>query len=351
MKIQIPIEFLPFFKENPDRATLEYLSVPAGSTNPFFRNPEKIVEAMQRGSKHSNPIDEATYQFDSGFRTKDHIPRYMHIDLAINRDAVGISMCHAAGFETRKVGNKELSLPRITFDFVGRLIPRTEFGEKEVNYNAIQDLVDELAFKRKFNLEEGLITFDRFQSHMLITNIRGMGIPCGLLSVDRTATRVLVDFKSDGYIRRESVPKEPSAAMGALRDAAYQDRLEFPQMSMADEYRTWIEKEVDECQWDADKQKAVKIEGGSDDVLQAAAGAAYNCTNNACLTHVPEDLRHEEQMAEERFYDEIGRNAPLSEERKVNRDGYVEDGFSAYQDRQPMGPTELRTESPYGRQW
>ena len=134
--VDIPIEFLEKFIEEPERAVLEYLSIPAGSTNPFFRNSHKVREAIERGKGRPNPFDEETYLFDPNFKSKDHNPRYMHIDLAINRDVVGISMCHASGFVERKIKDAKgkdviAQIPYVTFDFTARLKPRIEFGEKD----------------------------------------------------------------------------------------------------------------------------------------------------------------------------------------------------------------------------
>jgi len=329
MIVDIPIEYLPQFIDAPERACIELLSIPSGSVNPFFRNAEKIQIALKKGEHLVNPLDEETYQFTSDFRSEDDTERYMHIDLAINGDSVGIAMCHAIDFETRTVrlaGDtepKEVNLPIIQFDFLGRLSPRKEYGEHSMSYAAIEEMIDDLAYKREFNLFEGLITFDRFQSHQLSQTIHAMGIPCGLLSIDHTVSKVMVDLTRDGFIRKVGTPREPAAAMVSLRDAMYREGVTFPPTPMYDDYRSYLEKEIDECQWDGEKGKATKMEGGSDDLLQACAGAAYNCVNNATpLVNIPK-MDDMDQFSEENFYDNVQHG--MLEPNTQN--GFVEDTF------------------------
>lgn len=337
--VDIPLEFLPFFDEEPERAVLEYLSIPVGSTNPFFRNSQKVRDAISRGLGRVNPIDEKTYLFDSDFKSRDDNPRYMHIDLAINRDAVGISMCHASGFSKSRVtddkGNEVIvNVPYVKFDFTARLKPRVEYGERDMDFEAVLEIIRNLNFDRGFNLEDGLVTFDRFQSHTLMKQLKDLGIPCALLSIDHTISKVIVDHSKDDFIRRESLSRQPSAAMGALRDVLYEERVDFPQIPAYDEIRTWLEKEADEIQWDGEKQKAVKMEGGSDDLIQSIAGSVFNCVNNAQLVGDvgPVNDRDGEQK-EEDFYKELGRGEFIDrfgDHKETNDLGYVEDDFSAY---------------------
>lgn len=330
MIVEIPIEFYRAFKDNPERAMLEYLSIPVGATNPYFRSPEHMQEAINKGGSIPLAIDEETYALRPDFRATNVVPRYMHIDLAIRRDAVGMSMCHAVGFTKRQMripGDeeyREINIPKIKFDFVSRIKPRRQYDEREMSFNALMSIIEQLVYEREFNLQDGLITFDRFQSHQMISNIRAMGVPCGLLSVDQTSNKVIIDFSKPEMIRKETISREPSAAMGALRDALHESRVTFPQMTFFDESRTWIEKEMDEAQFDGQKGKVVKMEGGTDDVLQSAAGALFNCMNNASEMVDLEELSEFDQQSEDEFYGNLGLESITDSD---NEDGFVEDSF------------------------
>ena len=330
MIVEIPIEFYRQFKENPERAMLEYLSIPVGATNPYFRSPEHIQVAIKKGAHIPLAIDEETYALNPDFRASGVTPRFMHIDLAIRRDAVGMSMCHAVGYTKRQMRMpgeeeyREINIPKIQFDFVSRIKPRAQYDEREMSFNALMSIIEQLVYEREFNLQDGLITFDRFQSHQMISNIRAMGIPCGLLSVDHTSNKVVIDFSKPEMIRKETISREPSAAMGALRDALHESRVVLPQMTFFDESRTWIEKEMDEAQFDGQKGKVVKMEGGSDDILQSAAGALFNCMNNASEMVDPEELSPIDQQSEDEFYGNLGLDSIADSD---NEDGFVEDSF------------------------
>jgi len=336
---KVPLEYLQIFLDDPARASLELLSIPQGSTNPFFRNGPKVTLAFEKGKNRPNPLDELTYQFDHSFKATSDVPRYMHIDLAINRDKVGVAMCHAVGFEKRHVRSpgelepKEVRLPIVEVDFVGRLAPRQEFGERDMSFSAIEAMIEEIGFTRQFNLESGLVTFDRFQSHQIIETVQSLGIPCGLLSIDHTTGKVIVDYSKDNFIRKESVQRQPSAAMGSLRDAIYREAISFPVIEMADDYRNWLEKEMDECQWDAEKQKAIKMVDGSDDLLQAVAGAVYNCINNAEHFEIPNDISNSERSEEENYYKSVGRGVSGQDDGQGDN-GFIEDNNSIYANRQ-----------------
>ena len=67
------------------------------------------------------------------------------------------------------------------------------------------------------------------------------------------------------------------------------------------------------------------MEGGTDDVLQSAAGALFNCMNNASEMVDPEELPALDQQSEDEFYGNLGLD---SIDDSDNEDGFVEDSFS-----------------------
>ena len=289
----VPIEFLPFFEADPVNAAMEYLSHPSGAVNPFFRDIGKVAQVVH--PEIPNPLNWETYTFDSDFRAVDDPrPRYAHMDLAINNDGAGVAMCHEDGWKgvhrRQEDGRfEEVLLPQVKYDFAGVLRPRKSYGEREINYDAIMGMIFDLV-DRGFNLMGGLITFDRFQSHHMKTTLTAAGFNVGLLSIDHTTSKLLIDYSKPERVRKEPIQRQPGAAMMALRDCCYQDRAvlcDLPEHSDM-EGITWLEKEARECQADTHNAqnlvKAVKVEGGSDDLLQAVAGACFNCVNNALPT-------------------------------------------------------------------
>lgn len=287
---ECPIEYLQYAIRNPELFAQEFLSFPSGAVNPFFRELPKVTAAINKNRK--NPLDESTYAFDPEWKAQHDFPCYMHIDLARNQDAVGLAMSHTKGtmsvekIDLAEVGDKVvtqiLDLPLIEVDFCGRLHARKHLGEKVFDFRSIISLVQEV-HNRGFNLKGGLITFDRFQSLMLMDALVDMGFVCGLLSVDHTSRKVLVDFDKDDYIRYESIRGQPAAAMIDFREAITQERIIMPEIPMFDDTIDWFTKEAAESMWNPDKGKAFKMiaPGASDDLLQGVVGSCFNCAVNS----------------------------------------------------------------------
>lgn len=332
---QVPIEFYQKFQEDPAKAALEYMSITRGTKNPFLSNIEKIREAIRRSEGRINPIDSETYALSEGFHCKDgdKEPRYIHIDLAKNRDAVGLSMCHAPKFVSAiiqfpgEVSPRRAMVPYISFDLVARLRHREAFDEREINQKAIIEIVFNLEAKKGFNIRGGLVTFDRWQSIRSYQDLRDMGFTCDTLSIDHTTWAVVVDYDKPDSVTHLRLHKQPAAACVSFREALYQDRVDLPDgMQMFDEHETWLEKEAREATWNQETQKVVKMEGGSDDVWQTCCGAAFNCLTNASAQEVPE-LDKQDQAIEAAWHLGVRNDFGMSEGEQVNELGFVSDDF------------------------
>lgn len=282
--IDVPIEYFARFQEDPESAARDWLALPSPAISPFFRDLSKISNCIKG---YPNPIDWDTYALDSDLVAKNEHSRFIHCDLSINRDAAGLAMCHVPRYIELQIRTPEGSvqsqpMPVVQFDLVARLKPRPEFGEREIDYDAILGILLELR-RRNFRIEKGLITFDRFQSHWMISTLRREGFICSLLSVDHTTSRVLVDWdKPPYYVAKEPLPREPAACYVLGREMMYQNRLLLPEIPLwVDGRTTWFEREALGTMWDGEKGKAGKAAGESDDLLQAILGAAFNAHNNA----------------------------------------------------------------------
>jgi len=314
----VPIEWLPFFIEDPVNSAMEYLSFPSGAVNPFFRDIGKVSDAIYKDIP--NPLNWKTYTLDKDFEAgKDKRPRYMHIDLAINNDGAGIAMSHCSGYKavhTRTDSGEfgQVMLPIIKFDFAGILRPRKEYNEKEIDYDAIMVLLFDIA-DRGFNVMGGLLTFDRFQSHHMKTTLHKSGFNVASLSVDHTTSKLIVDYNKPDRVRKEPISRQPAAAMLSFRDAVYQDRVIIPVIEECPSRpgQSWLEKEAMESQSVHDGVqrllKAEKIEGGSDDILQAIAGSCFNCVNNDLGFTEFEEIVHSPSVVKREmdFYAQFGR--------------------------------------------
>lgn len=299
--IKVPLEFLKPFLDDPESAARDWLAVPRPSISPFFRSIDKISDCIK---DYKNPLNWKTYALDSSLVAKDDHQRFMHIDLSTRRDAVGISMCFVHSFTQKTIKSPDGSfsaqpMPIIKFDFVGRLSPRPEFSEREINYEAILAIILDLD-SRGFNLRGGIISFDRFQSHWLLMTLKKEGFICTLLSIDYTRSKKIIDFdRPPDYIRKEPITREPSACYVLGRDLFYQDRMILPSVPLwYDKQTNWLEREAMGTMWDESNQRAVKGEGEVDDLLQSILGSAFHAHNNASTPPLDQkELTHEEDSS------------------------------------------------------
>ncbi len=89
--LDVPVEYERDFKRNPQRALRDLAARPTDALEAFFSDPEAIEAACD--PQMQCPLDE-TGRWADWFRAPDNLPRYVHIDLGITRDACGIAMAY-----------------------------------------------------------------------------------------------------------------------------------------------------------------------------------------------------------------------------------------------------------------
>jgi len=276
--LRVPLELKANYLRDPENFLRDIACVPTESTRPFFKDKNKVYEVEKRAFE--NPFNDEERRLERDFVPapgQDNFSRYMHIDLGLKKDAVGISMCHAPNFEQRTITQihadelvkEEISLPFIKFDFLGRI--KANKGE-EILLSKVREIIYDIQ-RRGFYL--ALITFDGFQSVDSIQILRSQGFKVGRLSIDRTATKLILDKRAkdgSGLVRR-STEGQVMGPMQALKDAMYDDRLSIP-------YHEHFAKEATGAEIDYKKNKVDHKPRGSIDLLQSMAGSVYNLINN-----------------------------------------------------------------------
>ena len=263
-----------------------------------------------------NPFDEETLQFDRDMiqDTGKKFIRYLHIDLGIRHDAVGISMCHCPYFveseinrHTRTGVEKEvINEPVVKFDFIGRI--KVSKGE-EIILSEIRDIIFEIS-RRGFYI--GLITFDQFQSVDSIQLLQREGYRTGRLSIDRTTHRLIIDKEKEEGIRKVSTEGRKIAAMQSLKDALYDGRLKLP-------YHKYWEKEAMGAEYDEKKMKVDHPPQGTIDMLQSIAGSCFNLINNE-FKYIEESDAEYFDNYQDNYYNKI-------EDSSTNSSDSYEDSF------------------------
>jgi hypothetical protein len=249
--IEIPNLYRKQFMNDPDKALKDLAGYPPIVGNPFIGMTFKLDAAREKWHERfgvqSSPVLPRLDipEFAPWFRAKDTLPRVVHIDIAYsaNGDALGMAMGHVR--ELKNVDGEDR--PVIVFDMILRMrpMPGREIILSDVR-RVVYQLKDELGFKIK------KVTLDGFQSQDTIQQFNRRRLDSEYLSVDRN----LIAYQD-------------------LRDAIYEERIEFPRYVTLIKHGDHkpIEMAYQELTQLIDTGKKVDHpEGGSKDIADAMAG-------------------------------------------------------------------------------
>lgn len=258
--IKIPVEYKKDFKNDPDKALRDLAGIPRKVEDPFIRNIDKIMSAFDR-YEASHPLlvmpwndrdgQLRTPALDPTLRCMDSLPRVGHIDIAYSPDT-GDAAAVAIGHISEYVETDEGIKPYIIIDVVARILPPPG---RQLEIQEIRDVVYQLS-DRGFRIKK--ITLDGFQSTDTIQQFRKRHIFSDLLSVDK-----------------KMLPYSD------LRDAIYEERIEFPQVmgkqkrSEPKEYNILF-KELTELSYPVTGEKIDHPPSGTKDCSDAVAGTVHN---------------------------------------------------------------------------
>jgi len=196
----VPEFYLPDFKRDCDRACRDLGAYPSYSIQSFFNEVEKIQEHSNKN--RTSPFTE-TGQFSEEFQTKaktDRRPRFIHIDLGLNKDmigdACGIAMGCLDGYNYTKEGDRK---PKVLLDLMLRIVAK---DRKEIKFGEVRKFIYQLR-DLGFIIEK--ITYDGWQSLDSRQILEEKGFNVGYLSVDRTSEayetmrELLLDKRLDYY--------------------------------------------------------------------------------------------------------------------------------------------------------
>lgn len=249
--IEVPNAYLRDFQNNPEKALRDLAGHPPAVGDPFISLTHKIFAARDRWSEHhpglTSPVD-SDGRFANWFFAPDSLKRVAHIDLAYSAegDALGIAMGHVR--EVVEIDGERK--PYIVIDMLMRL--HAPPGG-EIFLGDVRRLIYSLRDERKFRLQR--VTIDGFQSQDTIQQLARRRFETDAVSVDK-----------------QVLPYHD------LREAIYEDRIEFPPYLVRlrrndTEMTEVLVKELTEL-----IDNGAKIDhppSGSKDVADAVAGVVY----------------------------------------------------------------------------
>ena len=167
-------DFTPDFYTDPTDALSRFACMPPDATDAFFKNRAVIEKAF------SNPnLNVDSYgRFADSFQPDPEKLYYVHVDLAQKHDHCAVALSHVQGWVTMKIGEQyKEAAPRVIVDAVRYWTPT---ASKSVDFTEVKDYILSLR-ARGFNLK--LVTFDRWNSHDMMQQLKANGINSELLSV------------------------------------------------------------------------------------------------------------------------------------------------------------------------
>ena len=167
-------DFTIDFYTDPTDALSRFACMPPDATDAFFKNRAVIEKAF------SNPnINVDNYgRFRDDFKPDPDKWYYIHVDLAQKHDHCAVAISHVHNWVTMKIGDKyKEAAPRIIVDAVRFWTPTQS---KSVDFTEVKEYIISLR-ERGFNIK--MVTFDRWNSHDMMQQLKAHGINCETLSV------------------------------------------------------------------------------------------------------------------------------------------------------------------------
>lgn len=273
--VSVPGEFHKPFTEDVDQALRDIAGIATFNLSPLIRDRQSVFDAVHPDMKHPFTRQIVTVSMDDDVRIDEYLklrdlcrpvqsvwqpvlnprlPRFMHIDIGLSGDALGLAMGHVAGIvrDKRTLVDGTESIVSNPFAVIDLMLRVTAPPGGEVELAKVRGFVTYLS--RLYPLTR--VTFDGFQSADSIQILTGQGIESGLLSVDRT---------DEAYL--------------SLRSALFDRRIAYYQYDP-------FEYEVLDLERDIQKRKvdhplrATRGGKGSKDVSDAVAGVIWQLVND-----------------------------------------------------------------------
>ena len=167
-------DFTVDFYTDPIDALSRFACMPPDAVDAFFRSREKVEQAFN----NPNLAVSTEGRFAQWFKPDDEKQYFVHVDLAQKHDHCAVAMAHVDGWVSMKIaGTMTDAAPRVIVDAIRYWTPS---ASNTVDFTDVKDYIISLK-ERGFNLR--MVTFDRWNSHDLMQQLKAYGINTELLSV------------------------------------------------------------------------------------------------------------------------------------------------------------------------
>lgn len=199
-----PTDYLSSYISNPVETMGRFFCMPPKAEQAYFRDPERVKLCFPE-DEESVPLDEYG-KFKDWFNLQpeeikeDATPRFIHIDLGLNRDRAALGMVHAVGAKKVKrfdgIEEGVHALPVIKMDFI-------HYWEAPSDGEIDFDDVRQMAFMLADRFPIGLISMDRWNSQDTKKIFESRGLPVQMHVVMKedydTLSTTIYDQRLLGY--------------------------------------------------------------------------------------------------------------------------------------------------------
>ena len=194
--VQVPMDFYKQYEDNliMSLQDISGLSVaPSGrlfSSKPLYRD---VCNTTLEHPFYKSEIMISTHDEIAikDYLRKDYRPprrnkkRFIHVDQSTTNDSTGFASSYIDRYEKDKVSG--LWMPIVATDILLRINPPK--APRKISISKVRDFI--FYMRDVWDLEIGYVTYDSFASEESLQVLSENGIPCGLLSVDRTDAQYL----------------------------------------------------------------------------------------------------------------------------------------------------------------
>ena len=209
---EVPIAWYERYNEDIERSIRDISGIALYAASPFFGNRERLHTSIDPDRYHPFTVDqpilsikdddmtlESIFKRDSIFEEIDSFrhtyrpkvnpgsPRFIHADLALKHDCVGIACSHLYGFKQVERTDmqgvpQKTTLPVVYVDFMVKIRPPKG---SEIDFTKITSFI---FYLQKLGMPIGAVTFDKFQSNYHQQIFKKAGFDSFEISMDRTPT-------------------------------------------------------------------------------------------------------------------------------------------------------------------
>ena len=167
-------DFKIAFYNNSVDALGRFACMPPDAVDAFFKSKEKIMTCF---NQPMNGVDDDG-RFRDWFRPQESKEYYVHVDLAQKHDHCAVAMSHVDRWvHIKSFMNHNVVSPIVVVDCVRWWTPTSD---KSVDFSEVKQFIVDLR-SRGFNIKK--VTFDRWNSHDIMAELRMIGIDTETLSV------------------------------------------------------------------------------------------------------------------------------------------------------------------------